>query len=605
MSSPTASSSSVSVPVPAATSTLLPAIPAAAIPIPDPSSSSSNPQHAYPSTTSTAVPLTRNTIPSFPPSAAYAGANTSTNTNTGAASGLKKGSMSMSLSTNVSDLLLSSLLPPNLPKLPPSAASSGYGDRRGHGAPRELSSQREGLSLPLVSNNFRRFVTRVGPIFWLQDRLEEVLFWRKPLWTWAWMMTWAFICFQPRILLLFPSLILILILLHIHEKTTPLPSLLGTFIPPTTATDRIGVPPSSPNPADVIHTTGSGTSGSGGGFSSTTTKDPEGDTISVPVVPPKEVESGVDYFMNLQAIQNLMGLISDAYDYIAPRLASLQSPNPPTSTLSLPITPTHLMLLLLPPTLFLPLIPSQLISYLLLPLGLAPPLLFHPNLTPSIYKLPYHPFIRKIRATTENFMLDDRLSDEIGRKVVGKVEVWENERLDPKIASSSANSGSAPAVLPSGSWGSKHLRPSDRSPWVKVPSEESKWKSTTDGLPSSSSSNADNSMTANAKGEAQEGKDVKDVKMVLALKEGWEWIPGEDWRIDASGLWSDVGVDEEGWVYSDDSWQNPAPTPYTEADSPADKNTTSTSNTMPGLALRRVTRRRRWWRRVYELSEGV
>ena len=26
-----------------------------------------------------------------------------------------------------------------------------------------------------------------------------------------------------------------------------------------------------------------------------------------PVVPPKEAESGVDYYMNLQAIQNLMG----------------------------------------------------------------------------------------------------------------------------------------------------------------------------------------------------------------------------------------------------------------------------------------------------------
>ncbi|OCF37433.1 hypothetical protein I316_00554 [Kwoniella heveanensis BCC8398] len=573
--------------------TLLPPIPAAAIPISTPLSPSAKP--------STSAPVSlKSSIPSFPPSSSAAASGSSGGPTITTS---KKGSMSMSLSTNVSDLLLSSLLPPNLPKLPPSASSASvYGDKRGRGAPRELSSQREGLSLPLVSNNFRRFITRVGPIFWLQDRVEEVLFWRKPLWTWAWMMTWTFICFQPRTLLLLPSLILILILLHIHEKTTPLPSLLGTFIPPSSATDRIGVSPPSPNPATSTTASGSAdasgaggsTGSSGGGFSATTTKDAEGDTISVPAVPPKEVESGVDYYMNLQAIQNLMGLVSDGYDYIAPRLASLQSPNPPTSTLSLPVTPTHLMLLLLPPTLFLPLTPVQLIPYLLLPLGLAPPLLFHPNLTPSILNLPSHPLVRKVRAIVENLMLDDRLSDDIGRKAIGKVEVWENERLDPKIASSASNAGSAPVVLPVGSWGAKHLRPSDRSPWVKVPSDDSKWKSTTDGLLSSTSSS----------GNAEE-KDGKDAKMVLALQEGWEWIPGEDWRIDASGLWSDVGIDAEGWVYSDDSWQNPAPTPYTEADSPADKNTTSTGNTMPGLALRRVTRRRRWWRRVYEVSEGV
>lgn len=62
-----------------------------------------------------------------------------------------------SLSTNVSDLLLSSLLPANLPKLAASASVNKSGD----GRVRELSTQREALSLPLVSNNFRRFVTKV------------------------------------------------------------------------------------------------------------------------------------------------------------------------------------------------------------------------------------------------------------------------------------------------------------------------------------------------------------------------------------------------------------------------------------------------------------
>ena len=61
-----------------------------------------------------------------------------------------------SISTNVSDMLLSSLLPPNLPK------SQHVGGKGGPGRPRELSSQKEALSLQLMSNNFRRFVTRVS-----------------------------------------------------------------------------------------------------------------------------------------------------------------------------------------------------------------------------------------------------------------------------------------------------------------------------------------------------------------------------------------------------------------------------------------------------------
>lgn len=59
-----------------------------------------------------------------------------------------------SLSTNVSDLVLSSLLPANLPKLPSANHPPGRA--------RELTSQREGLGLNVMSNNFRRFVTKVG-----------------------------------------------------------------------------------------------------------------------------------------------------------------------------------------------------------------------------------------------------------------------------------------------------------------------------------------------------------------------------------------------------------------------------------------------------------
>ncbi|WVR04549.1 hypothetical protein IAU60_001556 [Kwoniella sp. DSM 27419] len=547
---------------------LLPNLPTSAIPIAAPSAgpSSSQPQAAS----------SRSAVPSFPPPAAFGpGLN---------AGNKKSNTIGMSLSTNVSDLLLSSLLPPNLPKLPTAPAQIGK-KVGGASAPRELSTQREGLSLPLVSNNFRRFVTRVGPVFWLQDRMEEVLFWRKPIWTMAWMMTWTFVCFQPRVLLLLPSSVLILILLHIHERASPRTSLLGITIPPMTTTDRVDPVMAVTGGTTSAAPTGTGSTTSNS-FTATTTKDSDGETVPVPAVPPKEAETGVDYYMNLQAIQNLMGLISDGYDYVAPKLAALQNPSPAASPLNLPLTPTHFILLLLPPTVLLPLTPAPLIPYLILPLGLAPPLAFHPNLTPALVSLPGHPLIRRIRAELEGWLLTDRLSDDIGRKLLGKVEVWENERLDPKVTS--VASGTHPSTLPFGSWGAKFLRPSDRAPWVKVPAEGSRWKSTQDGLPSA----------------AAGGEDAADAKAVLALQDGWDWVPGEDWRIDAAGLWSEAGVDAEGWVYSDDSWQNPASTPYTEAESIGDKpgapgNTTN----MPGLALRRVTRRRRWWRRVYEVVE--
>lgn len=154
-------------------------------------------------------------------------------------------------------------------------------------------------------------MSQVGPLFWVQDRIEEVLFWRKPIWTYAYMLAWGFICapimpllllkcrlkdpvaFNPRLLLLLPSATLILILLHNHERNKPLPSLLGVVAPPPSAgTVRVTTTPSQ--------------DGSGTFSASTVDKDGGG---TVPVVPPKEAESGVDYYLNIQAIQNLMGLV--------------------------------------------------------------------------------------------------------------------------------------------------------------------------------------------------------------------------------------------------------------------------------------------------------
>ena len=61
----------------------------------------------------------------------------------------------------------------------------------------QLLSTREPLSLPTTTTHFRRFAAKSGPIFWFQDRVEEIIMWKKG-WkvTTAWMMAYAFICEQ-------------------------------------------------------------------------------------------------------------------------------------------------------------------------------------------------------------------------------------------------------------------------------------------------------------------------------------------------------------------------------------------------------------------------
>lgn len=97
------------------------------------------------------------------------------------------------------------------------------------------------------------------------------------------------IAFKPRLLLLMPSFILIIVLLHLSELRNPLPSLLG-------------IPTSTPS-ASTIRTTGTKLDSEGGSVSLSTGVDGE----PIPVAPPREAESGVDYYMNLQALQNTMG----------------------------------------------------------------------------------------------------------------------------------------------------------------------------------------------------------------------------------------------------------------------------------------------------------
>ncbi|KAJ7673126.1 hypothetical protein DFH06DRAFT_1123863 [Mycena polygramma] len=72
-----------------------------------------------------------------------------------------------------------------------------------------------------VDRKLQTVIERVGPIFWLQDRIEEIVLWRKG-WklTSTWIAGYAFFCYFPRLLFLLPQMIIIGIILATHPETT-------------------------------------------------------------------------------------------------------------------------------------------------------------------------------------------------------------------------------------------------------------------------------------------------------------------------------------------------------------------------------------------------
>ena len=97
-----------------------------------------------------------------------------------------------------------------------------------------------------MTANFRRFVSRVGPIFWLQDRIEEIILWKKG-WkrTAVWLAAYGFFCtslsplialgcsheigYFPRMALLIPHIVLLGVMLGYYPDpgVQPIPINVG------------------------------------------------------------------------------------------------------------------------------------------------------------------------------------------------------------------------------------------------------------------------------------------------------------------------------------------------------------------------------------------
>ena len=98
--------------------------------------------------------------------------------------------------SSIPQLLLSASLPPLTPQPGSSSSSTALNPRKRMDPDGPvLSSSKDPLSLPIMTNNFKRFVMAVGPVFWLQDRIEEIALWKKGwLWTTIWIAAYSLLC---------------------------------------------------------------------------------------------------------------------------------------------------------------------------------------------------------------------------------------------------------------------------------------------------------------------------------------------------------------------------------------------------------------------------
>ncbi|KIY65309.1 hypothetical protein CYLTODRAFT_424449 [Cylindrobasidium torrendii FP15055 ss-10] len=281
-----------------------------------------------------------------------------------------------------------------------------------------LMSSKDPLSIGIMSVNFRRFVSKIGPVFWMQDRVEEIITWRKG-WqvTTAWMAAYAFICYFPRLLFLLPQIVLIGVMLATN-KYTGQPTLLE--------------PPVAPDPEDTA-----------------------------------PAEGSVDWQANIQAIQNLMGIYSDLYDAVYPYVFHISRRTPYTQHIL-----TLLCLSILPSLIFISL-PYLPIRAICLVAGLGPIIALNPYLQRSCLSakvaLQTNAYLHWARlklgvdatlpltSAIQRLIDNSNLTDACWNTDLREVELFENERLGKPGADGESKEG----------WTKAHLQPDERPGWTR------------------------------------------------------------------------------------------------------------------------------------------
>ncbi len=150
--------------------------------------------------------------------------------------------------------------------------------------------RRPAFSLPLMTNNFRRFNARIGIVFVFQNQLIRLYNWTVPTHTLSFLAIYSFVCLDPYLLVVLPFAVVLLFIM--------VPAFLARHPPP---------PPSS----------------------STSSTTPYYSINGPALAPPKTIkpasETSKDFFRNMRDLQNSMADFAVLHDALIAAIA------PPTN----------------------------------------------------------------------------------------------------------------------------------------------------------------------------------------------------------------------------------------------------------------------------------
>jgi hypothetical protein len=213
-------------------------------------------------------------------------------------------------------------------------------------------------------------------VFWLQDRVEEIITWRKD-WkvTVLWMAIYSFLCYYPRLILLLPNTIILAIIIASHPQSGSPGT--GSF-----KIEQIQPPPRS-----------------------------------------HAREGSAEWLANIQGIQNLMGVVADLHEAAFPYLSHL--------TFASPYTPHIFSITLLSTLIALPFLSLIPLRPLFLVGGLVPFAANHPFIQRTFSHVFSTLPLRYYRARLVRLIDNDALKDRHWQSELREVELFENERWVP------------------------------------------------------------------------------------------------------------------------------------------------------------------------------
>lgn len=320
-----------------------------------------------------------------------------------------------------------------------------------------VAQNKEPLSLPTTTKNFRGFVQKSGPIFWFQDGVEATLLWQDTSWTLMWMAIWAVVSIYPWLLLLAPSTILSFILIITHRarfQDTMTPMVKQTEAPKSPSAKTGATPHLEPTPAEVLKYATTFPTHTGEG------------KLQPPLMPNPPHEGTVKYYENLRDIQNMMRMVIDGYDAVVPIVPYLNWSSYARSLHILQVSIITTLLLFF----VAPYVPYRLVLFVA---GEGAFVVTHPWTKPALEAI-----AKRIDTSREGRKMVsllkegghkmrewielDRLDDQVWEYGWRNVELFENERFLPTHKAASSN-GSV------GGWSAHNLRMGERRPWTKGP----------------------------------------------------------------------------------------------------------------------------------------